>query len=273
MGNSLKIRWIEVEEMKLKGKVAVITGGGRGLGKASAMEMAKEGASVVILSRTLSELKVTAKAIKEIGGEVIFLKADVSKPRDIKRVVDQAISRYGKIDILMNNAAVIGPVKPLFKVREREWNEIFHINLRGAFLFSKWVIPHMIEQRKGKIVNVISGLGEIVMPPFGPYSITKAGLIHLTRLLAEELKDFRIQVNGLDPGVMDTGMQEEIRELGSGILGDKMYREFLRWKERGELKAPEKVARLALFLASEQSDAITGKTGTETHYRRFGYRG
>jgi 3-oxoacyl-[acyl-carrier protein] reductase len=258
--------------MQLKGKVAIVTGAGRGLGRASSLEMAKEGASLVILSRTPSELRETAKTIRASGADVISVKADVSTPRDIERVVDRAIKNFGKIDILMNNAAIIGPVSPLFMIDQEEWDEVMDINLRGPYLLAKAVIPYMIKQSSGKIINVTSGLGEIVMPPFAAYSVTKAGLIHLTKIMAEELEYHNIQVNGLDPGVMDTKMQEEIRNLGPEILGEEIYYEFLSMEEKGVLKPPEKVARLAVFLASGESDSITGENGTGKAYKRFGYK-
>jgi 3-oxoacyl-[acyl-carrier protein] reductase len=110
------------------------------------------------------------------------------------------------------------------------------------------------------------------MPFFGAYSVTKAGLIHLTKIMSEELECYNIQVNGLDPGVMDTRMQEEIRNLGPEILGDEMFHEFTSMKERGILKPPEKVAKLVVFLASGESDSITGENGTENFYTRLGYR-
>jgi NAD(P)-dependent dehydrogenase (short-subunit alcohol dehydrogenase family) len=147
------------------------------------------------------------------------------------------------------------------------------INLKGYFLFSKAVIPHMMGQEKGKIINVTSGLGVMAMPLFGGYSIAKAGVIHLTRILAEELRDFNIQVNGLDPGVMDTKMQEELRNLGPEVLGNDIYAEFSGYKEKGILKPPERVAQLAVFLASEASDSITGENGTASHYKGIGYEG
>jgi NAD(P)-dependent dehydrogenase (short-subunit alcohol dehydrogenase family) len=258
--------------MGLKGKVAIVTGAGRGLGKASSIEMAKEGASLVILSRTPSELRETAKAIKSLGGNVISIKADVSEPKDIDKVVDRTIEQFGKIDILMNNAGIVGPVSPIFMVDEEDWNEVMNINLRGPYLFSKAVAPYMLKQGRGKIINVTSGLGEIVMPFFGAYSVAKAGLIHLTKIMSEELECYNIQVNGLDPGVMDTRMQEEIRNLGPEILGDEICHEFMSMKERGVLKPPEKVAKLAVFLASGESDSITGENGTENFYTRLGYR-
>jgi len=259
--------------MKLKGNVAIITGASRGLGRASAIEMGKEGASLVIISRTLPEIEATSRTIEKVGGNVLSLKVDISRSTDVEEAVDKAQSHFGKIDILMNNAAVIGPVRPLFEVDEGDWNICMDINLKGTFLFSKAVIPHMIRQKKGKIINVTSGLGVMAMPLFGGYSIAKAGVIHLTKLLAEELKAHNIQVNGLDPGVMDTRMQEELRNLGPEVLGDKIYAEFSGFKEKGLLKPPERVAKLAVFLASEESNSITGENGTETHYMRLGYNG
>ena len=258
--------------MRLKGKVAIITGAGRGLGKASSLKMAKEGASLVILSRTPAELRETARAIGALGADVISVKADVSNPKDIEKVVDKTIEHFGKIDILMNNAAIIGPVSPLFMIDQKEWDETMNINLRGPYLFSKAVIPYMIKQNRGKIINVTSGLGEIVMPPFTAYSVTKAGLIHLTKIMAEELEYHKIQVNGLDPGVMDTKMQEEIRNLGPEILGDEIHHEFVSLKERAVLRTPEKAARLAVFLASKESESVTGENGTGKYYKRFGYK-
>jgi len=259
--------------MKLKGKVAIVTGAGRGLGRASAIEMAKEGAHLVIVSRTAPEIEATSKMIEEIGGEALSLREDISRPKDVEEAVDRAQSHFGRIDILMNNAAVTGPVKPLHEVDEGDWDICMDINLKGSFLFSKAVIPHMIRQKGGKIINVTSGLGVMAMPLFGGYSIAKAGVIHLTRILAEELKPHNIQVNGLDPGVMDTKMQEDLRNLGPEVLGAKIYGEFSGYKEKGILKPPERVAKLAVFLASGESDSITGENGTEKHYVGLGYKG
>ena len=263
----------KVKDMKLKGKVAIITGAGRGLGRASALEMAKEGAYLVILSRTLPEIEATSRMIEKVGGNALSLKADISRPTNVQEAVDKAQSHFGKIDILMNNAAIIGPIRPLYEIDEGEWNICMDINLKGYFLFSKAVIPHMINQHRGKIINLTSGLGVMAMSLFGGYSIAKAGVIHLTRILAVELKDYNIQVNGLDPGVMDTKMQEKLRNLGPEVLGNDIYAEFSGFKQRGLLKPPERVAKLAVFLASEESNSITGENGTETHYMRLGYKG
>lgn len=259
--------------MKLKGKVAIITGAGRGLGRASALEMAREGAHLVILSRTAPDIEATSRMVEELGGKALSLKADISRQKDVEEAVDKARSHFGKIDILMNNAAVTGPVKPLYEVDEQDWDICMDINVKGSFLFSKAVIPHMIRQKRGKIINVTSGLGVMAMSLFGGYSIAKAGIIHLTRILAEELKPHNIQVNGLDPGMMDTRMQEDLRNLGPEVLGDAIYAQFSGYKEKGLLKPPERVAKLAVFLASDESDSITGENGTEKHYMQLGYKG
>ena len=148
-----------------------------------------------------------------------MLEADVGRSAEARRVVGSVVETFGTIDILMNNAAIMGPPKPLYEVEEEEWDRAYAINLKAAFLLSKEAVPYMIRQRSGKIINVTSGLGEMVMPPFGIYSVTKAGLIHLSRIMAEELKVHNIQVNGLDPAVMDTKMQEDIRSFGPAVLG------------------------------------------------------
>lgn len=255
--------------MKLEGKVAVITGSGRGLGRASAIALAREGASVLILSRTSSEIKETEETITYSGGTAVSLKADVSNPEDVGKAVDKAVSTFGGMDILMNNAAIIGPLKNLHDVGEEEWAEVVGINLTGAYMFSRAAVPHMMRRGGGKIINVTSGLGTMVYPKFGAYSVTKAGLIHLTGIMAAELAEHNIQVNGLDPGVMDTRMQDDIRSLGPEVLGREVYNEFMELKENGLLTPPDEVARLAVFLSS--ADNVTGENGTSDYYESLGY--
>ena len=259
--------------MMLKGKVAVISGAGRGLGRATAIAMAREGASVTIFSRTEDELREVEESIRSMNGRVAAMRGDAARGEDLHRVVAMALERFGRIDILMNNAGVVGPIGHFEKVELSQWDETFRINLRSAFILSKRVIPHMRKVGGGKIINVTSGLGEMVMPPFGVYSVTKAGLIHFTKILAEELREANIQVNGLDPGVVETAMQDRIQALGPEILGEVLFHEFQGMKQAGALKSPEQVARLALFLASAESDGITGMVGTEGDFRPFGYGG
>jgi len=258
--------------LKLKGKVAIITGSGRGLGRAAAIAMAREGASVLVLSRTQSEIRETEKTITLAGGRAVSLRADVSKPGDVEKAVGRAVSEFGGLDILMNNAAIIGPIKPLHEVAREDWAYAMGVNLGGAYMFSRASVPHMMRRGGGKIINVTSGLGSMVYPMFGTYSVAKSGLIHLTRVMAAELAGHGIQVNGLDPGVMDTRMQEEVRELGPGALGEKVYQDFLDMKTEGHLRPPGEAARLALFLASADSGSTTGENGDEDFYEGLGYR-
>ena len=257
--------------MKLKDKVAIITGSGRGLGRACARAFSREGASVVILSRTPEEIAGTVETIEDEGGSVLAARTDVSSPDEIEAIVAETISVFGRIDILMNNAAILGPPRIFPEIEPEDWDQMMDINLKGVFLFSRAVIPQMKKQGAGKIVNVTSGLAEIVMPPFGAYSVSKAGVNHLTRIMAEELRAFNIQVNALDPGIMDTIMQEKIRQLGSEVLGEAMAEQFETFHTDGHLKKPEDIARLAVFLASGDSDLITGEIGSELDYSTYGY--
>lgn len=258
--------------MKLAGRVAIVTGSGRGLGKAVALEMAKEGADVVILSRSYDEVKAIAERVKGMGRRVISERVDVSSEKDVRIIVERATSEFGHIDILVNNAAIVGPVTELFHLGENDWDYVMGINLKGVFLFSKNVIPVMIKNKRGKIINITSGLGNIVMPRFGVYSVSKAAVSHLTRIMAEELKNYNIQVNAVDPGVMDTSMQEQLRKLGPDVLGSELHTKFVELKEKGLLKSPEKIAKLVVFLSSDDSDGITGHIGGEAYYRTLGYK-
>lgn len=148
-----------------------------------------------------------------------------------------------------------------------------HPQVQGYFLFSKAFMLHMMRQKRGKIINVTSGLGLMAMPLFAAYPMAKARVIHLTKILAEALKTDNIQVKGLDPRMRDIKMQEGLRNLGPGVLGDKIYAKFSGFKEKGLLKPPERVVKSALFLASEEFNSTTGENGTETRYMRFGYKG
>lgn len=259
--------------MQLKGKTAIVTGAGRGLGRASAIALAKAGADLVIVSRTPHELEETASMIMAAGGTVVTLEADLARPEDIDRTVETAAETFGGVDILMNNAAVNGPFKACHEITAEEWRYTLAVDLSAPQLLAREVVPFMIRQGGGKIINVTSGAATLVLPPFGAYSVAKAGLNHLTRFLAAELKGHRIQVNGLDPGVMDTRMQEEIRNAGAAALGAEVHRHFVGLREQGLLAPPAEVARLALFLASPESDGVTGEIGGAREFGRFGYRG
>ena len=257
--------------MILNDKVAIISGAGRGLGKATAQAMAREGAAVVLLARTGPEIEQVARDIQGVGGRALALPTDVGSAEQVARAVKKTMEAFRRIDIVVNNAAIGGPIGPLYGVDSKAWIKALEVDLFGVFFLSRQCLPHMIPERRGKIINLTSGLGQMVMPGLGAYSVAKAGVIHLTRIMAEELKPYNIQVNGLDPGVMDTPLQTWIREHGRDALDPEVHRQFVGLKDQGLLKPPEQVARLAVFLASSASDGLTGHIGTESYYKRFGY--
>jgi len=258
--------------MKLRGRTAVVTGGGRGLGRAIALAMSREGARVTIMSRSLGELELTAREISRQGGECMVFQGDVSDPEKVAAMARQTAERFSGVHVLVNNAAVIGPTRFLEEADPAAWEKTMAINLNGAFFCARSVIPLMARQGGGKIICISSGLGEMPFPRFCAYSVSKAGIIQLTRSLSEELSEMNIQVNAIDPGVMDTSMQEEIRALGPSVLGESIYGRFLEYKEKGHLKDPREVATLAVFLASDDSDHLSGHNGTLSDYADLGWR-
>lgn len=255
--------------MRLEGKSAVVTGAGRGLGRAIALAMSREGARTAIISRSAHELEEAAGRMK---GECFVFKGDVSEPEDVSRMVRETRKRFSSIDILVNNAGIIGPVRFMEDADKRSWRKTLDVNLNGASLFAKAVTPVMKESGGGKIINIVSGLGRMPFPRFCAYAVSKAGLIQLTLSLSAELEEQGIRVNAIDPGVMDTKMQEELRGMGPEVLGESVHREFVEYKEKGRLKDPDEVARLAVFLASPRGDHLTGEVGTLDEYRARGWR-
>lgn len=257
--------------MVLEEKIALITGAGRGLGRATALAMAGKGSSVALLSRTAAELEETAGMVENIGGKALVLPADVSDEKAVREAVKKTISAFGAIHILVNNAAIVGPAARLHEVDPDDWEQTLAVNLGGVRQMCQEVIPHMLDTRGGRIINVTSGMAEFAMPMFGAYSVSKAGLNHMTRIMAQELEGQHIQVNGLDPGVMDTSMQEEIRALGPEILGKPLHDQFVSFKTAGHLRPPEEVAGLVLFLASDHAVGINGEIGGAAEYRDYGF--
>jgi NAD(P)-dependent dehydrogenase (short-subunit alcohol dehydrogenase family) len=258
--------------MKLKGKTAVVTGAGRGLGQAIALAMSREGARLTVMSRTLHEIELTAHKIIEQGGECLVFQGDVSDPNNVDSMARQTIERFSRVDVLVNNAAVMGPTRFLQDADFEAWEKTIDINLNGPFFCARAVVPFMAHQGGGKIISISSGLGQMPFPRFCAYSVSKAGIIQLTRSLSEELKGMNIQVNAIDPGVMDTSMQEQIRALGPSVLGNSIHDHFVEYKEKGHLKDPAEVAALALFLASNEADHLSGYNGTLSDYSDLGWK-
>lgn len=228
--------------MKLDGKVAIVTGGGRGIGRAVALALARDGASVVVSSRTTSEIEEVAQEVRELGQRALAAQADVSSETDVSNLVARALEAFGRIDILVNNAATNLPVRCVRDLTLTEWNRVLGVNLTGPFLCCRAVLPTMIEQHAGKIINVSSIGGRRGAAGRSPYRPTKAALINFTECLAAEVKQYGIDANCVCPGATATRMLTDID----------------RAKGRSDLMQPEEIAEVVLFLASPESSAITG---------------
>ncbi len=244
--------------MRLQGKVAIITGGGRGIGEAIALAFAREGARLAIASRTQTELEQVAAQIRKMGGQVQVIRTDVSRQDDVLQLVEATLTTYGQIDILVNAAGVYGPIGPMWDIDVDEWIQAIQINLLGTFMCCHTVLPHMIESRQGKIVNFSGGGATSPLPRFTAYGVSKTASVRLTETLAEEVKEFNIQVNVVAPGAVDTRLQDQVLTAGERA-GDLLAR-IRRLRETGEGGVPRELpAQLVVFLASDDSDGLTGK--------------
>ena len=229
----------------LEDRVAVVTGASRGIGKATALAFGREGAQVVVTARTTEAIEAVADQIGQGGSEALAVTADMGVEADIQRVADEAMVRFGRIDILVNNAAIIHARIDLVDFDPGLWRQVIDVNLTGVALLTKAVLPGMIENRTGKIINISSIGGRKGAAGRSAYRATKAGLISLTESVAAEVKPHGIDVNCICPGGVDTEMYREV----FGIRGRE---------EDPRLMRPEEIAELAVFLASDASSAVTG---------------
>jgi 3-oxoacyl-[acyl-carrier protein] reductase len=239
---------------KLTGRVAIITGASRGIGRAISKLFAQEGAKVVInYNSSAKEAEDLQREISALGGESIVVQGDVARSKDVQKIVDAATAKYGRIDILVNNAGIIFR-KKILESTEEEWDRTMEVNLKSAYLCSKAVAPIMIKQNGGKIVNIssISGLsGPASSLEIPDYAASKAGVIGLTRALALNLAP-TINVNVVCPGATETDMLGQMSPEGRTSR--------LAETPLGRFGRPEEVARAVLFLASDDSNFVTGET-------------
>ena len=241
---------------KLKDRVAIITGGSRGIGKAVAKAFLREGAKVVIAARSETEINRSAQELLP-QGQIIGVPADVSKREQVQNLVQHTLLQYGAIDILVNAAGIQGPIGRLTEVRMEEWIDNIHVNLIGTVLCCKAVLPTMISQKKGKIINFSGGGSTSPRPNFSAYACSKAAIVRFTETLAMEVSDYGIGVNAIAPGAVNTRMLEEIIKAGDKS-GKKELQEAIERSKRGGTSS-ELAAELAVFLASESSDGLTGR--------------
>jgi NAD(P)-dependent dehydrogenase (short-subunit alcohol dehydrogenase family) len=255
--------------MKLKGKVALITGSSRGIGKDIAIGFAKEGADIIINGRNLETAKPVAKEIEGLGVRTIAVGADVSVSQDVARMVEEAVNSLGRIDILVNNAGVNPFILEAEKIKEEGWDQVLDINLKGVFLCCQAVGKKMIQQGGGRIINISSTAGIIGEQGFLPYCVSKAGVMTLTRILAYEWSRYNILVNAIAPGLIAGGMNAPI--LNKEILVSGLTQQ-VPLKRLGK---PEEIVNAVLFLAFEESGYINGTTivadGGATGYHSVGF--
>ncbi|NOX35099.1 MAG: 3-oxoacyl-ACP reductase FabG [Deltaproteobacteria bacterium] len=240
--------------MRLKDKVAIVTGGAKGLGRAFAIKMAREGAKVMVVTRKdMDNLTKTVNQIKSLGCEADLFQADVAKEEDTLSMVEATIETFGKVDILVNNAAIYDGIKrkPFYEIDPDEWDLVMNVNVKGAFLAIRAVFPHMRNQGCGKIVNLSSEVFFTGSYGFAHYVSSKGGIIGLTRALAVELGPHNICINCVAPGFTDTEASRGLADLAKYDTSKTPL---------NRLEKPEDLTGAALFLASDESDFITGQT-------------
>jgi NAD(P)-dependent dehydrogenase (short-subunit alcohol dehydrogenase family) len=221
--------------MKLKDKVALVTGAGRGIGKAVAQAYAREGAKLALCARTGGEIDATVKELRSLGAETEGWECDVSLEQPVKDLIARVQEKFGRIDILVNNAGVMTRPTPMTELEVKKWDYTIAVNLRGPFLVTQAVLPIMIKQNSGSIINVSSMIGRGAYANFAAYAASKWGVEGLTQTLALEMRSSNIRVNSVDPGYVSTKL--------TGYHGNK----------------PESVTDLFVYLASDEAKIVTGK--------------
>lgn len=242
--------------MKLRDRIAIVSGAGRGIGKGIALAFAREGAQLVLAARTLSEVQAAAREVQALGRHALAMKVDVSERQEVDAMVASVLAEFGRVDILVNNAAVQLPIGPLWENDPDEWLRAVFINLGGVFLCCRAVVPQMIRQGEGKIINLSGGGATSARPYFSAYAASKTAVVRLTETLAQELNEYNIQVNAIAPGRVSTWMTEQVLAAGAAA-GESALAEARRTKE--EEASPRAAAELAVFLASRESADSAGR--------------
>ncbi|MEX1325165.1 MAG: SDR family NAD(P)-dependent oxidoreductase [Desulfobacterales bacterium] len=259
--------------MRFKDRVAIVTGGGAGIGRSICVNMAKEGAKVAVMDINEEAALETAEMIKKEDGEALALKMDVTQKADVQAMTAQVLKTHGKIDILVNNAGtdIKGAITEL---AENTWDTLMNINLKGVFLCTQAAVVSMIEQRYGRIVNISSMAGKTGEPLTSPYCATKFGVIGFTQSIALELGKHNITVNAVCPGPVDTDLIRQSVAQSAKIKGmapeDFLQEFFINPTPLGRIAQPVDIARAVIFLASDDAEFITGSTlnvsgGREMH--------
>ena len=249
--------------MKLKGKVAIVTGGGGGIGRRIALRFAKEGAAILIAGPTVEKIEAVEKELREEGSRAIAVLTDVADEASVERMISATLREFGQIDILVNNAGVAGPTALVQNISREEWDRTFAINLTGAFLCARHALPSMIERRSGCIINITSIAGLQAYAFRSPYCASKWGMIGLTQTLAEEGGRYGITANAIAPGpVRGPRIERVIRNRAEEMKlpFEEVERQYVEPTALKRMVEEEDIAAMALFLASDEGRNITGET-------------
>ena len=242
-----------IPDYSLTGKVAIVTGGSRGIGRSMALGFAEAGADVVVVSRTLSDLEIVQQEIEAKGRRGLAVQANVAVKAEVDDIVAKTLEMFNTIDILVNNAAM-NIMRPLVDLREDGWDKVMNVCLKGYFLCSQAVASVMIEKRKGNIINITSTGATKAAVGLGAYGIAKAGVVMLTQLLAVELAQYNIRVNAIGPSLVRTKFSEPMWSNPDILKGLEATIPL------GRIAEPEDIMAVALFLASDASGYVTGQT-------------
>lgn len=243
-----------LDKYRLDGKVALVTGGSRGIGQAIAIGFAEAGADVVVASRKLADLEQVASEISTLGRHSLAIAAHAAHKEDLDNLVKRTTDEFGRIDILVNNAGTNPVFSPLVDVEEQVWDAIMNLNLKGYYLLSQIIAKLMMKQDGGCIINMASVGGIRPMDGLGAYSISKAGVIMLTQVLASELGKYNIRVNAIAPGVLQTKLATYLWDT------PEISKKIIAHTALGHIGQPEDIVGTAILLASDASRHITGQT-------------
>ena len=242
--------------MRLENKVAIITGGSSGIGRAAALLFAREGAKVVVAARNEARGQATVEDIARTGGQALFVPCDVTQAGDCQRVVQSAVEAFDRLDILVNNAGVIFPDRTVVNTSEEEWDQTMDVNVKGVYLTSRYAIPHMTDNGGGVIINTASVWGLVGGNGAAAYCASKGAVVLLTKAMALDHARQGIRVNCICPGSVDTPMLRAEMEALGGV--EKALPKFAAKHPLNRISAPEEVAEAALYLASDAASFITG---------------
>ncbi len=248
--------------MRLHDRVAVVTGGGRALGRAIALRLARDGADLILAAPEENEIGQTADEIKNLGRRASAVVTDVTRDDEVASMADRALAEFGRVDILVNNAGIIGPTAPVTEVSRDDWDRVLAVNLTGAFLCTRALLPGMIRRRSGRIVNIASTAAKNVTSLRSPYAASKWGLIGLTMTVAKEVGKHDINVNAVCPGPVEGGrintvIANQAEQQGRAVKD--VTQDYINQTLLGRFVPADDVAAMVAFLASDEANNITGQ--------------